>query len=147
MAIVSLWLSASRSSRRVETSLLPWGTVRHPHVTDGAEEQGDHMRKLIAGAALALIVSSAGGTAFAGEVNGNGDPTPIRDRAKSICAFSGLEDGIALIGFTDEGAPIFIEVATGPGLVQNPHQENAAGIIHEPGIPGQECRGNLDSNL
>jgi hypothetical protein len=106
------------------------------------------MRKLIAGAALALIVSATGGTAFAGEVNGNGEPTPINGgRANSICAFSGLEDGIALIGFTEQGVPIFIEVPTGPGLVQNPHQENAAGIIHEPGIPGQECRGNLDSDL
>ncbi len=106
------------------------------------------MRKLIAGAALALIVSVAGGTAaFAGEVTGNGKPTPIRERAKSACAFSGKEDGLALIGFTPQGAPIIIEVPTGPGLVQNPHQENAAGIIHEPGIPGQACRGNVDTDL
>ena len=106
------------------------------------------MRKLIAGAALALFVSCAGGTAaFAGEVNGNGKPTPIRDRAKSASAFSGLEDGLTLVGFTPEGAPIIIQVPTGPGLVQNPHQENAAGIIHEPGIPGQACRGNVDSEL
>jgi hypothetical protein len=106
------------------------------------------MRKLIAGAALALIASATAGTAFAGEVNGNGEPTPINGgQAASICSFSGLEDGLALIGFTEEGVPIIIEVPTGPGLVQNPHQENAAGIIHEPGIPGQACRGNLDSDL
>jgi hypothetical protein len=115
--------------------------------TDWAQEEGEHVRKLIAGAALALIVSGAGGTAaFAGEVNGKGEPTPIRERAQSACAFSGLEDGLTLIGFNEQG-PIIIEVPTGPGLVQNPHQENAAGIIHEPGIPGQECRGNLDSDL
>ena len=101
------------------------------------------MRKLIAGAAIALIVTGLGGTAFAGEVDGTGRPTPAGDRARSISAFSGLEDGIALIGFDPvTGAPIFIPVPTGPGLVQNPHQENAAGIIHEPGIPGTACRGN-----
>jgi hypothetical protein len=105
------------------------------------------MRKLIAGAALALIVGGASSTAFAGEVNGNGQPTPIREKAKSICAFSGLEDGTALIGFTAQGVPIFIQVPTGHGLVQTPHQENSAGIIHEPGIPGHECRGNLSSGL
>ena len=65
------------------------------------------MRKFIAGAALALIVTGAGGTAFAGEVTGsgkggpNGDGTPGAvvgaftpdGHAQSICAFSGLDDG------------------------------------------------------
>ena len=104
------------------------------------------MRKLLAGAAIALFVSATGGTAFAGEVTGKGKPTPIRERAKSACAFSGQEDGFTLIGF-DANGPIIIEVDTGPGLVQNPHQEKAAGIIHEPGIPGTECRGNVQSPL
>ena len=102
------------------------------------------MRKLIAGAALALIASGVGGTAFAGEVTGgpNPKPTPGGDKARSICAFSGQEDGITLVGFVN-GVPQFITVPTGPGLVQNPHQENSAGIIHAPGIPGEACRGNL----
>lgn len=65
--------------------------------------------------------------AAAGEVTGNGKSTPISVRAKSICAFSGLDDGVALVGF-DANVPIFIEVPTGPGPVQNPHMENAAGI-------------------
>ena len=65
------------------------------------------MRKLIAGAALALIVTGAGSTAFAGEVGGNGEPTPIRRHvASSICAFNGLDDG-------SEGG------AVGPGYVQS----------------------------
>jgi hypothetical protein len=34
---------------------------------------------------------SAGPT-FAGEITGTGEPTPIRDRAQSECAFSGLND-------------------------------------------------------
>ena len=49
------------------------------------------MRKLIAGAALALIVSGVGGTAFAGEVKGNGDYKGVNDHA-SLCAYSGLND-------------------------------------------------------
>jgi hypothetical protein len=104
-------------------------------------------RKVMACAAMCLATTiGVSSTAAAGEVTGSGKPTPISERAKSICAFSGLEDGVALIGF-DENGPIFMEVPTGPGLVQNPHQENAAGIIHEPGIPGEECRGNTTSGL
>jgi topoisomerase IA-like protein len=54
-----------------------------------------------------------------------------------------LEDGTTLVGFDPiTGAPIFVyDTPYGPGLVQTPHQENAAGIIHEPGIPGDACRG------
>jgi hypothetical protein len=96
-------------------------------------------------AASALVFSTA---AIAGEVTGGPNPKPTRapDNARSICAFSGQEDGITLIGFVN-GLPVFITVDTGPGLVQNPHQEKAAGITHAPGIPGTECRGNLDSDL
>ena len=96
----------------------------------------------IAFGVAALAVSSL---ASAGEVTGGPNPkvTPVNSyRAHSICSFSGQEDGLALIGF-DENGPIFEVVDTGPGLVQTPHHENAAGIIHEPGIPGDECRGNL----
>ena len=49
------------------------------------------MRKLIAGAALALIVSGVGGTAFAGEVKGNGEHKGVNPHA-SLCAYSGLND-------------------------------------------------------
>ncbi|MFP5321629.1 MAG: hypothetical protein ACLGIC_07245 [Acidimicrobiia bacterium] len=98
-----------------------------------------------------MVVASAsmlaGGVASAGEVTGSGKGGPTGDgttgmlgRAASVCAFSGLEDGVALIGFGPSG-PIFIEVDGGPGEVQTPHHETAAGIIHAPGIPGQACRG------
>ena len=51
------------------------------------------MKKLIAGAALAATIVGIGGTAFAGEINGNGDLTPINGfQAGSICSFSGLND-------------------------------------------------------
>ena len=106
-------------------------------------------KKLIAGAALCMTtIVGASSTALAGEVTGNGKPTPAGERAKSVCAFSGEEDGLTLLGFDEEtGAPIIIVVETGPGLVQTPHQENAAGIIHPAGIPGTECRGNTTSPL
>jgi hypothetical protein len=51
------------------------------------------MRKLIAGASLALIVSGVGGTAFAGEVKGNGEYKGVNVHA-SLCAYSGLNDGV-----------------------------------------------------
>jgi hypothetical protein len=101
------------------------------------------MRKLIAGAALALVVTGAGSTAFAGEIGGNGEPTPIKTRhvAASICAFNGLDDG-------SEGGPV------GPGNVQSfgsivaGMARDAGGassfshVIHDEG-PGTNCRGNL----
>jgi hypothetical protein len=100
------------------------------------------MRKLIAGATLALIVSGVGGTAFAGEVGGSGKPTPIKTRgvAASICAFNGLDDG------SESGRP------PTPGVVQSfgsivagmAHESGGASsfahMIHDEG-PGTNCRG------
>jgi hypothetical protein len=52
------------------------------------------MRKLLQGAVLAAgMVFVMGGIANAGEVTGNGKPTPINDyQAGSICSFSGQND-------------------------------------------------------
>ena len=99
------------------------------------------MRKVIAAAALALIVSGAGGTAFAGEINGSrahgnpdkGNETPVEGfRAGSICAFSGLEDG------SEEGSTY------GPGNVQNwgtiPKAVRDM-LAAEGEHPGDACRG------
>ena len=87
--------------------------------------------------------------AFAGEVTGGPHPkgTAAPDHARSVCAFSGQEDGLTLLGFNPDGTPIIVPVDTGPGLVQTPHMENSYGIIHAPGIPGDSCRGNIDSDL
>lgn len=41
----------------------------------------------------ALLASLSAGAVLAGEVTGNGDETPIRFVANSICAFSGQNDG------------------------------------------------------
>jgi hypothetical protein len=107
------------------------------------------MRKLIVWTTLTVLASGMGSTAYAGEVTGgpHSKQTPGGDSAKSICAFSGQEDGNTLIGFNPDGSPIIITVDTGPGLVQTPHMENSAGIIHDPGIPGDACRGNVSSPL
>jgi len=87
--------------------------------------------------------------ATAGEVTGGHNPKPTAgpSHAQSVCAFSGQEDGFTLLGFNPDGSPIIVAVDTGPGLVQTPHQENSYGIIHAPGIPGDACRGNVDSDL
>jgi hypothetical protein len=52
-------------------------------------------KKMIAVAALGLVMTVGGPTtvAFAGEITGNGKPTPIRTTANSECAFSGQSDG------------------------------------------------------
>ena len=42
----------------------------------------------------AAVVGVGAGSALAGEITGNGKPTPINDyRAASICSFSGQNDG------------------------------------------------------
>ena len=95
--------------------------------------------------AFGVAALAASSLASAGEVTGGPNPkvTPVNSyTAHSICSFSGQEDGLALVGF-ENGLPIFEVVETGPGLVQTPSHENSAGIIHEPGIPGDACRGNL----
>lgn len=43
--------------------------------------------------ALALTVGVGAGSAFAGEVTGNGRPTAAPAHTHSICAFSGQNDG------------------------------------------------------
>jgi hypothetical protein len=108
------------------------------------------MSRLKVGLAAAIlahaIAGPTAGAAFGGEITGGPHPkfTPVHDHlASSICSFSGQEDGLTLTGFDPvTGAPIIIEVPTGPGLVQTPHMENSAGIIHAPGISGTACRGN-----
>jgi hypothetical protein len=94
----------------------------------------------IAFGVAALAVSSF---ASAGEVTGgqNPKPTGVRDHTSSICAFSGLEDGIYLSGFGPNG-PIFLPTTdSGPGFVQTPSHETSPGIDHDPGVAGDSCRG------
>jgi hypothetical protein len=102
------------------------------------------MRKFIAGAAVALMVGGASGTAFAGEVGGNGEPTPIKTRgvAASACAFNGLDDG------SESGRPVRPGVVQSFGSIVAGMARDAGGassfahVIHDEG-PGTNCRGNL----
>ena len=51
------------------------------------------MRKLIAAVAVAVGIVVTPSAAFAGEITGNGEPTPINQfNANSICSFSGQND-------------------------------------------------------
>ena len=78
----------------------------------------------------ALVLST--GSAHAGEVNGRGNPTGALGNARSICMFSGLEDG-------SEGGP------SGPGTTQNWGQIPKAirDIIATQGEhPGDACNGH-----
>src|SRR3954464_3651431 len=94
------------------------------------------MKKFIAGAALALLVAGAGGTAFAGEVTGNGNPTAGPAHANSICVFSGQND--------DPTAPTSPPLGpNGPGgQSQSYGQENRLALIAPHQFnPGDACRG------
>ena len=51
-------------------------------------------KSLLPAALLAVVVAALGaGSAFAGEVTGNGKPTAGPAHANSICVFSGRNDG------------------------------------------------------
>ena len=107
------------------------------------------MKKLVHAFAFLIGGTILAAPATAGEVTGGPRPkaTSGPSHASSACAFSGQEDGLTLLGFNPDGSPIIVVVDTGPGLVQNPPQENSYGIIHAPGIPGDACRGNVDTDL
>jgi hypothetical protein len=88
-------------------------------------------------AAVMLLASSP--AAYAGEVNGNGDPIPATDHAASLCAFSGQND-------FPEGAP-----GNFPGRVQSfgSFLKFLAGILgfrlnplDAPNYPGEGCNPN-----
>jgi hypothetical protein len=94
------------------------------------------MRKVIAGAVLALgVVVGVGGTAFAGERGGNGEPTPINEyRANSICSFSGLDD-------MDFEAPVDPGVVQNWGAIPKDVRDFLATIGEH---PGEACNGHLN---
>src|SRR4051794_23772174 len=102
------------------------------------------MKKLIVGAALGLLTVGAGSTAFAGEVGGNGRPTPVGDPrrvAGSICAFNGLDDGSETDGVVTPGEVqsfgfLVAEIVKTTGAGASP----ITGLIRAEG-PGTACRG------
>jgi hypothetical protein len=92
-------------------------------------------KSLVAAALCGVAVAAVGaGSAFAGEVTGNGDPTGVRAHANSICAFSGQNDGDPPPGRT-------------AAHVQSWGQIPKAGrdfLRANDGNPGVECNGNLN---
>jgi len=106
------------------------------------------MRKLIAAIAVAVGIVVTPSAAFAGEITGNGKPTPINQfNANSICSFSGQNDDP-----TGGGDPFEA------GRVQNwGHTKNVAkellgdghgasaitDVMHEMG-PGASCNGHTN---
>jgi hypothetical protein len=92
------------------------------------------MRRMLAVAGCtAAVVGVGAGSAFAGEITGNGKPTGAPDHANSICVFSGQND-------FPEGSE-----TEGPGgISQSYGQENRLGLL-EPSAdnPGKVGRGEL----
>lgn len=79
---------------------------------------------------LAATTLCLAAPAMAGEVNGNGDSTPIRDGvASSICAFSGLND---------DGLGPSSQVQAWGALVAS--VRGAGNVVGHPS-PGIACRG------
>src|SRR4051794_1436944 len=82
--------------------------------------------------AVAVVWASAG-TAFAGEVTGNGKPTAGPDHANSICVFSGKND--------DPTAPLDGSGPNGPGGVSQSFGQNVKLGLANPRAfnPGDAC--------
>ncbi len=90
-------------------------------------------RLLVGTACAAAFVGVGASAAFAGEITGNGKPTPINQyRAASICSFSGQNDGNPPAGRTAA------HVQNWGQLTQEARAANAAIGRH----PGDACNGH-----
>lgn len=109
-------------------------------------------RSMMTCVATATLVLSGAGAANAGEVNGNGEPTPIKDhRANSICSFSGLDTQDASAGGTEVQPPMFDDdaLAVRGNQKHGYHGVQNYGIFVKAGLkeflpftPGQACNGS-----
>jgi hypothetical protein len=96
------------------------------------------LRKKATFAAAVFVVAIAGanaGSAFAGEITGNGKPTGGPAHANSICVFSGKND--------DPTAPLDGSGPNGPGGVSQSYgQDVKLGLVDPHSFnPGDACRG------
>ena len=97
-------------------------------------------KKYIAAAAITLMSVAGSSTVLAGEVTGGPNPksTGMEGHARSLCAFSGLEETPA---FQDSDQNVK------PGrLTQTPHYQMTGGgpVFHAPGMPGEACNPSRD---
>jgi hypothetical protein len=94
-------------------------------------------RLLVVAASAAVLVGAGASGAFAGEVNGNGDPTAGPEHANSICVFSGQND--------DPTAPLSLDMTVAPngpgGVSQSYGQDVKLGLEPQVFNPGDACRG------
>jgi hypothetical protein len=107
------------------------------------------VKRSMATAALALLaVATTSAPAFAGEVTGKGNPTPINDhRAASICSFSGLNDNPNEVSEEDPFAGGHVQsfgdiVQEAIGLLGDGHGASALVPVITSEGPGVSCRGN-----
>ena len=99
------------------------------------------MKKIIAGCTLtAGVLLGAGGTAFAGETNGRGQPVPGAHKASSVCACSGRD----LPDAEENQPPEFDDDIVTGGHVQSYGQWVSGGFKGVVPSPGDACRGNLE---
>jgi len=95
-------------------------------------------RSFFAAAACAAALVGAPGTAIAGEVTGNGEPTAGPEHANSICVFSGQND--------DPDAPLILDdrelAPNGPGGISQSFGQDVK-LGRDPHLfnPGDACRG------
>lgn len=113
------------------------------------------MKRWIGSAAVAagLVLASAG-VASAGEVTGNGKPTPAPDNAASECVFSGQDTQDVANGGTEVNPPGLDDDALAergnqsPGGVDRYHGVQNYGIFVKAGLkgvvpsPGLACNGS-----
>jgi hypothetical protein len=83
----------------------------------------------------AILAGLSAGTAFAGEITGNGQPTAARTHANSICMFSGQND--------DPTAPLTLNELIAPngpgGRSQSFGQDVKIGLDPRQFNPGDAC--------
>jgi hypothetical protein len=96
--------------------------------------------KCIAAAAITLMSVAGSSTVLAGEVTGGPTPkdTGMRDHAKSVCGFSGLEENPTFQDRPDNVKP--------GRLTQTPHYRMIASgpSFAPPGTPGDACNPSGD---